>query len=183
MKLPELQVDELTVLRPPQLQWAEDVFQLIEQNREYLSRWLDWLPTTATVEDTRRFLFDAIRFNEGGQRCTYIIVYEEQIAGVAGLVKVDYRHHEAELGYWLSEPLQGQGIISKSCRVLLHYAFADLCLNRVVLKTMPANQASRAVAQRLGLTFEGQLRQAFLYQETYHDLELYSILRKEWKKL
>ncbi|HKK78896.1 MAG TPA: GNAT family N-acetyltransferase, partial [Phaeodactylibacter sp.] len=148
-----------------------------------LARWLDWLPTTTTLEDTRRFLFDAMRFNEGGQRCTYMIMHRSEIAGVAGLVRVDYRHHEAELGYWLAEPLQGRGIVSKSCAALLRYAFADLCLNRVVLKTMRDNQASRAVAQRLGFVHEGRLREAFFYQDSYHDLELYSILRKDWKKL
>lgn len=183
MKLPVLQVDQHTKLQPPQLQWAENLFWLIDNNRDYLARWLDWLPTTTTLEDTRRFLFEAIRFNEGGQRCTYMIVHQSAIAGIAGLVRIDYRHHEAELGYWLAESLQGKGIVSKSCAALLRYAFADLCLNRVVLKTMRDNQASRAVAQRLGFVHEGRLREAFFYQDSYHDLELYSILRKDWKKL
>jgi ribosomal-protein-serine acetyltransferase len=183
MKLPILQVDEDTLLRPPQMQWAGEVFGLIEDNRAYLERWLDWPPTLTTVEDTRRFLFDAIRFNEGGQRCTFLIMYRDQIAGFAGLVRVDYRHHEAELGFWLAEPLQGRGIVSKSCNALLRYAFAELCLNRVVLKTMRGNKASQAVAQRTGFVHEGRLRQAFFYQDRHHDLELYSILRKDWKKL
>jgi ribosomal-protein-serine acetyltransferase len=183
MKLPSLQVDEQTVLKPPRIEWAEEVFELIEANRAYLEPWLDWLASITTIEHTRLFLFDAIRFNEGGQRCTYLIVHRNQIVGFAALLKVDYKHHKAELGFWIAEKQQGQGIVSKACRKLLHYAFADLCLNRIVLKTMQSNQSSKAVAERIGLAREGQLRQAFFHQGTYRDLELYSILRKEWKKL
>ena len=182
MKLPDFQIDPETALYPPQLEWAEEVYQLIDNNRAYLERWLDWLPATQSVGDAYRFLFDAIRFNEGGQRCTYLISYHGQIAGFVSLMAIDYKHHTAEMGYWLSEHLQGRGIVSRSCEQLLEFAFAEICLNRIALRVMSSNSSSKAVALRLGFTREGCLREAFRYKRSFYDLELFSILRKDWKK-
>jgi ribosomal-protein-serine acetyltransferase len=47
--------DEISIsLAVPQ--YAEAVFSLTDQNREYLRRWLPWLDGTKTANDTEQFL-------------------------------------------------------------------------------------------------------------------------------
>ena len=182
MKPSPIPINTELCLQPPAPDQAREVFQLLELNREFLSLWLFGMPAIRTAEDARRFLFDAQRFNEGGQRCTFVIYFRGRVAGLIALVAINWQHHSAELGFWLSQHLQGQGIISKSCHALLHYAFEQLCLNRIFLQATAHNQRSLAVARRLRMAEEGRLRQALRLNNTYHDLHIFSILRKDWKK-
>ncbi len=157
------------------------LFDLIDSSREVLAPWLDWVFRIRTVQDVRQFLFDAQRFNEGGQRCTYVVQQGPALAGLVSLVRIDWPHHRAELGFWLGQPFQGHGLGTRACQRLLTYAFKDLCLNRVALRTDAANEPSIAMAKRLGFAFEGRLREALRQDRGYQDLLLYSLLRQEWK--
>lgn len=157
------------------------LFDLINNSREVLAPWLDWVGSIQKSQDVRQFLFDAKRFNEGGQRCTYVVQQSQALAGLVSLVRIDWPHHRAELGFWLGLPFQGQGLGTRACQRLLAYAFDDLCLNRIALRMDAANDRSVAMAKRLGFAFEGRLRQALRQGRSYQDLLLYSLLRQEWK--
>jgi ribosomal-protein-serine acetyltransferase len=73
--------------------------------------------------------------------------------------------------------------VTKACRVLLDYAFNDLKLNRVDIYCAAENAKSRAVAERLGFTHEGTLREAQWVRERFVDLAVYGILASEWGKV
>ena len=55
-------------------------------------------------------------------------------------------------------------------------------LNRVQLQSEPENVKSRAVAERLGFTQEGILREAELLHGRYVDSVVYGILASEWSE-
>lgn len=171
---------QLDLLRP-ELPHSGALYQLIDRNRAELEPWMAWVKQIHTEKDVHRFLFDAIRFNEGQQRCTFLVRAEGQIAGLVSLVRIEWEHHRAELGYWLGSSFQGRGLATKSCHCLLNYAFEELCLNRISLRSTQDNQRSIALANRLGFTAEGRLREALLKEEAYQHLQLFSILRREWK--
>jgi RimJ/RimL family protein N-acetyltransferase len=54
-------------------------------------------------------------------------------------------------------------------------------MRRVEWRCVPSNPRSAAVAERLGMTLEGTLRQAFPYRGEIHDLQLWAIVRDEWE--
>jgi ribosomal-protein-serine acetyltransferase len=171
---------QLDLLRP-ELPYARPLYRLIDRSRAELEPWMEWVKQIHTEKDVHRFLFDAIRFNEGQQRCTFLVRADQQIAGRVSLVRIEWDHHRAELGYWLGSSFQGRGLATQSCRRLLSYAFEELCLNRIALRSTQDNQRSIALAHRLGFTAEGQLREALLKEEAYQHLQLFSLLRREWK--
>jgi ribosomal-protein-serine acetyltransferase len=86
-----------------------------------------------------------------------------------------------EIGYWLAEDMQGHGIITRSCRALLDYAFNDRGMNRIQIRAATDNTRSWAIAERLGFTYEGIQRQAGFASRGFHDLAVYSMLAHEWK--
>ncbi len=181
MNVPILQAGHSTLLHPPAPAYAPELYRLIRACQPHLRPWLSWVEEIHSHEDTRRFLLDALRFNAGGQRLTFLIVHEGALAGAVGFVRIDRPHQRAELGYWLDHRLQGQGIIARCCHRLLRYAFEELALNRITIRTLSENSRSRNIPRRLGFRHEGTLRQENHLHGRFHDVELYAFLKKDWQ--
>ena len=87
------------------------------------------------------------------------------------------------MGYWLVEDMQGKGIMMKSCRALLKYAFGELGVNRVEVKCAVENDKSMQIPFRLKFNFEGIERQGEKLYEKFVDLKVFSMLKKEWTSI
>jgi len=177
-----LKVDESISLHLPESKMAQELFKLIDQQRGYLGKWLIWVEKTKSINDSQMFLKEAGIFNRGGQRLITLIKFKNKIVGSVGFVKLEKANKKGEIGYWISENMQGKGIITKACETLFDYAFNHLHLNRIVIKTDAQNNKSKAIPTRLGFTYEGTLRQDRLKNDRFRDTELYSLLKKEWVK-
>ena len=70
--------------------------------------------------------------------------------GSVAFIKLDKTNKNGELGYWITEKMQGNGIITKSCEKLIEYAFKHLDLNRIVIKMDVQNSKSKAIPTRMG---------------------------------
>jgi ribosomal-protein-serine acetyltransferase len=89
-------------------------------------------------------------------------------------------NRKTEIGYWLSEKFQGQGLVTKSVSELCHFAFQKLDMNRVQIKCAVGNTPSANIPKRLNFTFEGIERQGeLLIGNIFTDLEIYSKLKGE----
>jgi ribosomal-protein-serine acetyltransferase len=84
------------------------------------------------------------------------------------------------MGYSLGAEHQGRGIVTACMRVLIHYTFDELKLNRVELRCAAENLKSRAVAERLGFTREGELRESWLIHGSFVGKVVYGMLASEW---
>ena len=178
-----ISIDASTELRLLSESDAPELFRLIDQNRVHLRRWLPWVDATQTEEDERLFLraSRAQLLNNNGFACS--ICYQGQIAGNIGYHPIDWSTQRVEIGYWLAEQFQGQGLMTKACQAFTAYAFDALQLNKVEIRCAPDNIRSCAVPQRLGFIREGLIRQAGWLYDHYVDLVLYGMLADEWQKL
>ena len=86
-----------------------------------------------------------------------------------------------ELSYLIfGEEHAGKGYATEAVQLLTEYLFARLRTNRLQLNIHPDNEASRRVATKAGYTLEGLMRGCWFHGGTYHDLEIWSILRDEF---
>lgn len=161
---------------------AAAVYQLVESNRAYLREWLPWIDYIRSVEDEYAFISNTRTEYENNKSFTYAIWYQQQIVGIAGYNQIDWADRRVEIGYWLAAQCQGQGIVTKSCRALIQYAFDDLKLNKVEIHCATMNTRSCAIPQRLGFTREGTLRQAEWLYDHFVDHKLYGLLESEWRQ-
>ncbi|WP_201001995.1 GNAT family N-acetyltransferase [Paenibacillus glycanilyticus] len=98
--------------------------------------------------------------------------------GVVGL-HVIKTHNMAEMGYWIGKPYWSNGYCSEAAGRVVKFAFEELELNRVYAAAMTRNPASYRVMEKIGMKFEGVLRNHIRKGDTYEDLRYYGLLRTD----
>lgn len=159
---------------------AQALFELTDLNREYLREWLPWLDVTKSVEDTKQFIAATVVQQENNQGPQFALKYNGVICGVNGFHKIDTFHKNGSIGYWLSKPYWGMGIVTKSTEELLRIGFEDYSLHKIELHCAEDNKKSRAIAERLGFTYEATLRDCEWRYEKYVSHAIYSMLSSEF---
>jgi ribosomal-protein-serine acetyltransferase len=173
-------LDADITLRLPDERYSPEAAALVRTHHAELSEWLPWVTDGFSVEEARDFARRNRRQYEEHEGFSLQIVYRGRIAGNAGFNTLDWVNRRTEIGYWLAPPFQGRGVMTRTCRFLVGYAFGELKLNRVEIFCGVGNARSRAVPERLGFRQEGLLRQAEWVRDHFNDLVLYSMLAEEW---
>jgi ribosomal-protein-serine acetyltransferase len=160
---------------------APAFLEFIEQNRAYLAEWLDWTARVHTVEDAERFIQRGLdRFSQDG--LPWVAIYQgDAMAGGILFFPIETRTRSTEIGYWLGQHAAGRGLMSRAIPPLLDFVFNDIGLNRVGLFADVRNMRSRAVAERLGFTFEGIKRDGWTHNDQFIDVAVYSLLARDWR--
>ncbi|MNT17766.1 putative ribosomal N-acetyltransferase YdaF [compost metagenome] len=70
--------------------------------------------------------------------------------------------------------------MTRACRAVIDHAFRELALNRLEIRCGAENLRSQAIAQRLGFTREGTLRQAMCLNQHLIDQVVFGLLASEW---
>jgi ribosomal-protein-serine acetyltransferase len=174
-----LEIGDDAFVRTFTLDDAPTVFALVDAERDRLRRWMPWVDGTETVEDQRRWIERSIA-SEHDREANGIWLTEGSLAGTIGM-SVNALENGGEIGYWLGTPYEGRGLVTRACAAMLDLAFGKLQLHRVTIRAAVSNAPSRAVAERLGFTEEGVLREAGLVDTgDYLDLVVYGLLDREW---
>lgn len=177
----KIEAGEDLLLQSLRLKDAEKLFLLTDLNRAFLRNWLPWLDKTTRLEDTRNFIGTSLQQAEKGESLTLAILWKGKISGVIGLNTVDWGNKSTQIGYWVGEAYQGQGLVTRATRALTEYCFADLGLNRVVIRCAVDNVRSCAIPERLGYSYEGLIREGEWLYDHFHDLRSYAMLKADWK--
>ncbi|MDA1279851.1 MAG: GNAT family N-acetyltransferase [Chloroflexi bacterium] len=173
-------VDEGLRLRPVSADDQQAMWSAIDTGRDYLGEYLPWIneyPSEAAhTSGFRKRLFEQDFYDRSGN---YVVEYRGELAGTAGF-HVPNRDNGLEIGYWLREDLQGQGIMTKCVAALIDITIFQMGVHRVVIRAATSNAGSRGIPERLGFKHEGTLREAGFVNNQYLDLEIYSMLDYEW---
>jgi len=113
---------------------------------------------------------------------SYAIVLRESclLIGSIGL-SLNAEDCNAELGYWIGMDYWGQGYASEAARALLQLGFTQLGLHRIHASHLTRNPASGRVMQKIGMRYEGCLRQHLYKWGVFEDLACYALLADEWR--
>ncbi len=182
MPLLRIRIDEDTDLRIYEERHAQQVAELVDQNRAHLRQWLPWVDFSRSVEDSKAFIQNSLQQfarNEGFQLGVW---YKGELAGGIGYHAIDWADRKVEIGYWLGEAFQGKGLMTKACSTLVTNAFDELGLHKVEIHCATENIRSCAIPKRLGFIQEGILRDAEWLYDHYVDLVVFGMLAREWHK-
>jgi [ribosomal protein S5]-alanine N-acetyltransferase len=180
-EVPKFETDRL-ILRKMNLEDKEDVF-------EYAS---DPLVTAHTIWDYHKSIDDSIGFlkfmidkYERHQECNWGIVYKEnnKLIGTCGFVYWSPEHNRAEIGYALSRLYWNKGVMTEAMTPLMKFGFETMQLNRLEARCNIDNIGSERVMQKLGMSYEGVIREQLLIKGKFESVKLYSILKREYIRI
>ncbi|MEM7128503.1 MAG: GNAT family protein [Chloroflexota bacterium] len=101
------------------------------------------------------------------------------LVGCIGL-DIALQHKSGELGYWVGRPYWGNGYGTEAAQAVVDYAFMTLKLHRIMGRHMSENPASSRIMQKVGMTYEGMMREAEIRWGNRVDICFYGILQHEW---
>lgn len=102
----------------------------------------------------KAFIRQRIEQHYGDGLGYWSIMHQDAPADFLGwvlLIPEDAIGPDIEIGWRLQTHAWGRGYATEAARALLHHAFVSLTLSRVIADIAPANQASKAVARKIGL--------------------------------
>jgi RimJ/RimL family protein N-acetyltransferase len=107
-----------------------------------------------------------------------------RLIGVVTLTITNRELGQAELGYRLGPAYWGQGYAAEAARGLVGFGFSTLGLHRICAMCHPDNAGSRRVMEKMGMQYEGHLREDWRYRNgAWRDSLLYAILEQDWQTL
>ncbi|OEE37556.1 GNAT family N-acetyltransferase [Vibrio ordalii] len=148
---------ELALIDP---KFASKYFDIVSNQRDYLSEWLAWPVHAENEEFFLNFIKKSLHDYADGKSLVCAMMFNNEVAGNISFNTINHDLQKVEIGYWLRCDLQGKGIVSKSLSKLINYAFTGLDMQKVQISAAVDNQASRSVCERLGFKLEGIITRA-----------------------
>ncbi len=178
--LPEEIAGENIVIRRRTHEHDAALFALIERSRAHLRRFLFWIDGTGTLEDVR-VVTDIFSENWDAQKSFEYVFFEKRsgkMVGAGGVHTISHMNRMAEFGYYLDKDACGNGYATEFVRLLERELFAR-GIHRCVIECDAENAASAKIAERLGYTLEGRLRDVKCAYGGYRDGLIFSKLENE----
>lgn len=140
-----------------------------------------------SIEEADRLIayFDA-RFNSNtGIRWAIRNKSSGEFLGTCGFTNWNEFDHSAVVGYELSKDYWGKGYATEAVGTIINFIFAEsfhFYVNRVEALILPSNKPSEKLVKSLGFRLEGTLRGKCYWNNDFHDMNMFGILRNEQVK-
>lgn len=163
----------------------EFVQQDLEQVHAYASdpvvaTYMIWGPNS--IEETEAFISMTLSMQQEYPRKSFelAVVHKQANTLIGGCGIHIVQPGQGEIGYCFHKNAWGQGFATEAAAALLDFGFHTLDLHRIYATCRPANIGSGRVMQKIGMKYEGHLREHMWHKGKWHDSYQYSILKHEY---
>ncbi|GCF07188.1 GNAT family N-acetyltransferase [Dictyobacter arantiisoli] len=120
-------------------------------------------------KDTRHILFGVVQKEDN------------RLIGLVGLKDINTLNQSAEFYVIIgARNLHGKGYGTEATRLMLQYGFLELNLNRIQTQDMEDNIGGWRADEKAGFKYEGTLREMIPRFDKFHNVKVYSLLRREY---
>ncbi|MFD2200905.1 GNAT family N-acetyltransferase [Shivajiella indica] len=130
------------------------LFEVLDENRTYLRKWLPFVSTITSEEDLDSFIDFVTKPKEVEWSPVFLIKSDNKIIGLIGFKNTNLELKHTEIGYWLVEHMQGHGIITSALKELLRFAFLKMEMRKIIVKCGLENFPSRRIPSKLGFKID-----------------------------
>jgi RimJ/RimL family protein N-acetyltransferase len=140
-----------------------------------------------TVEATQLYFEDASEGRKKEFRYPFAILEKKtgRFVGSTSFGYVSVKDRRLEIGWtWIDRQLHGSDL-NRHCKfLLLRYTFESLDFERVEFRTDARNMRSQKAMEKIGATYEGELRSHTVMPDGFRrNTRFYGILKSEWPKI
>ena len=152
-------------------------------SRSEVCRFQAWGPNTS--EESRAFVERVVALTQASPRTGFhlAVVFPPtgRVIGTGGLDIRSQRFRIGEISYIIHPEYWKRGFATEVAHTLLALGFTTLSLHRMYATCDPRNLASERVLQKLGMCYEGRMRETMFIRDGWRDSVLYSLLEHEWQ--
>lgn len=173
-------------LRPFRRRDLDALLTAVKESNHDLIEWLPWAHENYGRRDALIFLRDSIAAWGEGRAYDFSIRYQDDPRRHLGNVSVWFTSKQSrigEVGYWIHSAETGRGVGTEATARALDVAFGELEMHRVTLRIAVGNRASERIAEKLGFTREGLLRDELQIKGRWVDHTVWGLLDDEHVKL
>lgn len=159
---------------------AESVFYNWASDDE-VTKYLTW-PTHTCVNDSQGYMKYCVQSYADIRSYQWGIEIKETgvLIGNISVVKAMDDIDALELGWVIGRRYWGKGYMPEAAQRVVAFLFDEVSANRIAARHDPHNQNSGRVMQKIGMKYEGTLRQCDRNNQGIVDCCYYSILKSDW---
>ncbi len=178
--IPTLETERL-ILRKMKRSDAKDVFEYSKNPK--VTEYLLWMPHPSLGYTARYLTYLQDRYAVG-KFYDWALVDKAtgKMIGTCGFTCFHGEHNSAECGYVLNPDYWGRGLAAEALYRVMDFGFMTLGLHRIECRYMAGNDRSRRVMEKVGMTYEGMMRDLMLVGKEYKTVGVCAILADEFVK-
>ncbi|MFJ9040237.1 GNAT family N-acetyltransferase [Streptomyces sp. NPDC102406] len=168
-------------LRPLEPWHAEEFLHHLDRGRDFINQFIPFGSQVTDLASARETLQRYADMRAADKAAHHGIWLDGTLVGGVLTLNFDAGAGTCEVGCWLEPAAAGRGLVTRAMRPLIDWAVEERGIHRVEWVAASGNTPSLNVAKRLGFTRDGVLREADLWREVRHDIEVWSLLAPEWR--
>ncbi len=154
-----------------------DTLAIIGDDR--VTHWLSFDSRDLTA--AQAMIDGALQRAQHEPRTEYYLAVTTDDDDLVGFVRLAFAGVKAaKLGYAIQADRWGKGYATDAARLIIAFGFEDLSLHRISAAIGPDNAASIAVVEKLGMQYEGRIRDHVFTNGAWRDSRLYAVLEQDW---
>ena len=160
----------------------QEVYAVVEKNRDRLKEWLIWAQN-CTPESMKVFIQKQIQMYAQKRSIPCFIIYNGRYVGSVDInLTYSYGLQYGGIGYWLDEKYEKRAIMKRAVSKIVDLSFTYMDIHKAEIRCAVENQNSCNLAKRLGFQFDATLRDHIKVDEKVYDIQVWSLLKSEWEK-
>lgn len=148
-----------------------------------ITRFLSWEPHTE-ITQARLYISHLIENYQLSTCYAWAIELRDikKLIGIVRIFDVSFTNKRGELSYILNPAFQGKGFAVEAIRAVIEFCIGQVGLNRIQARCTPANFPSERVIQKLGMRYEGTLRDYWINKGIFTDAKLFALIAVDLNK-
>lgn len=157
-------ITERLIIRPTQADDGNILNEAILESFCELNIWMDWADHMPSLQESKKYAQDAAQNwidKKNDEPYLQLVILDkntDDFIGATSFHHYNWKIPSVETGYWIRTSKSGHGYMLEATNAITQYAFKQLNVKRIALTCDPDNFKSKNIAEKLGYTLEGRLK-------------------------